>query len=178
MPIWEKNRTLRQERARKIATAKASDKMNPGFPGVVTCSYNTKTNKCKILDGQHRVAAWLMMAQEGHWDMRAQNIPVEVFDVCLDHQEATLFTEINAGEPVRLIDMPLEGISEKGKQIINEAVDLLNKRYPAMFKYSTECRRPHLNAGILLYFSCNVFSSFSAILNLSCRFSSGRFIPS
>lgn len=148
-PIWEKNRILRPERARKIANSKASDKSNPGLPGVITCFFEPETKRCGIVDGQHRAAALVLMVQDGIWDEMKRNVLVDVFDVKNDAQVAALFKEINSSEPVKLVDMPEDGASEGVREMLSEAAEALQGRYPEMFKPSSRCRVPHLHADTL-----------------------------
>ena len=62
----------------------------------------------------------------------------------VDEHAQNLFLEINKAEPIKLIDMP--GVaSAKDRQIIGEAVDRLQKAYPAMFSPSQRCRVPNVN---------------------------------
>jgi hypothetical protein len=56
-----------------------------------------------------------------------------------------LFTEINSAEPVRLVDMPSEGMEDVLKAILSEAVEELAAEEPEMFKTSHRCRPPHVN---------------------------------
>jgi len=70
--------------------------------------FDSTTNRCGIVDGQHRVAALVIMAQEGKWDLRLRNIMVDVFPVRDEQDISNLFHEINSAEPVRLVDMPGE----------------------------------------------------------------------
>ena len=107
-PIWEKQRILRPERAIRIAKAKASKKSIPGIPGVITMYFDKLSGRCGIVDGQHRVAAIMLMAQDGRWDLTRRNILVDVFQTETEQEISNLFHEINSAEPVRLIDMPDE----------------------------------------------------------------------
>ena len=108
-PIWEKQRILRPERAARIANAKSSKtKTIPGLPGTITMFHDITTDRCGIVDGQHRAAALMIMAQEGHWDPLERNIALDVFPVTSEQDISHLFHEINSAEPVRLVDMPGE----------------------------------------------------------------------
>ena len=149
IPVWEKNRILRPERARKIANAKATDKFNTGLPGVITCFSEVGTKRCGIVDGQHRAAGLVMLCNDGLWDGHRRNVLVDVFDVQGEQHIISLFREINAGEPVKLVDMPDEEghFSDALRAILNDAVDSLQAEYPDMFKTSSRCRIPHIHAG-------------------------------
>jgi hypothetical protein len=144
----------------------------------------------------------------GLWDDAVRNIVVEVFPTTTTQQVSALFREINAAEPVRLVDLQLhddshlqseeaqeeaqqaeevgaggseissvvrssrEGTADgAGKveqvgsakvddgthtdqpelllQALNAAADELALQYPAMFKPSSRCKPPHLNADVL-----------------------------
>ncbi|KAG5179718.1 hypothetical protein JKP88DRAFT_261234 [Tribonema minus] len=62
-----------------------------------------------IVDGQHRVAALMIMSEAGAWDKAAHNVAVDVVPTSDEQEGCDLFTEINKAEPVRLVDMPGEG---------------------------------------------------------------------
>lgn len=134
-----------------------------------------------------------------------KNVAIEVFPVNNEAEIVSLFREINAAEPVRLIDLPEEagsqvsnfqlhhvdycllshlqneeeieqsqgtslekselstkelsskGLVQAGKKqlenkeraIVTEAVEILKNRYPDMFKPTSRCKIPHLNADVL-----------------------------
>ena len=85
-PVWEKNRILRPERARKIADFKAKNValnkgINKGIPGVITCFYESSSKRCGIIDGQQRTASLVIMASDGNWEQMKRNILVDVFEV-------------------------------------------------------------------------------------------------
>lgn len=143
-PVWEKQRILRPNRARAIADEKVS-KQSFHMPGVLTMFQDIHSEQTGIIDGQHRAAALIILAQEGHWDPYARNVMVDVFPTTSEKEVMSLFTEINLGEPVRLIDMPThDPVSSKMKVIIDEVVDQLTREYPAMFG-GPRCRSPNLN---------------------------------
>lgn len=52
------------------------------------------------------MGALSLLCAQGHWDAAAKNVLLEVFDVDGDDEVASLFTEINSAEPVRLVDLP------------------------------------------------------------------------
>ena len=81
----------------------------------------------------------------GKWDADAKNIVIDVFTIKDDKQIADLFKEINSSEPVRLVDMPDEGINESDRQVISNAAEQLCGKYNEMFKSTARCRAPHLN---------------------------------
>lgn len=47
------------------------------------------------MDGQHRLGALLMLAEEGMWDPAERNVIVEVLDVADDEGIEEIFAEIN-----------------------------------------------------------------------------------
>ena len=146
-PVWEKQRILRPERCSRIAAAKIQ-KGNFALPGVISMYCDKASGKYGIVDGQHRAGALLIMAQQGHWNEYERNILVDVFVTESEKQISELFREINSAEPVRLVDMPDEGMEQNSKEILDEAADLLMKQYPEMFKASARCKIPHLNVDL------------------------------
>lgn len=143
IPIWEKQRTYRHDRAKAMATDKIKT-FQLGIPGVISL-YESEGGDLAILDGQHRIGMFSILKQKGA-DINLDRILVEVFPQLLNHENHALdiFTEINKAEPVKVIDMP--GIAKQSeRRIINEAATVLAEKYPSMFKPSQRCRSPHLN---------------------------------
>ena len=62
LPVWEKQRVFRVERAEKIAMDKLKQKQKIGLPGIITIC-ESSDGSLKILDGQHRVAAMSVLAK-------------------------------------------------------------------------------------------------------------------
>lgn len=150
-PIWEKNRILRPERANRIANSKIKSSVI-GLPGVITMFHNNNpkaTSSCGIIDGQHRAAALMIMAQIGKWDLNTRNILVEVFPVNEDSDVSDLFREINSGESIRLVDMPGELVDNNFRDMLDIVTSSLKLKFPDMFKPSQNCRLPHVNADVL-----------------------------
>lgn len=148
VPIWERQRILRPDRSRRIAKAKLAAAARgevAGLPGVITLYHNRATGATGILDGQHRLGALMLLCEEGAWELAERNVLVDVFRVRGPQDVKDLFTEINSAEPVRLVDMPTEGVDEVLKAVLSEAVDALEEAHPAMFKASHRCRPPHVN---------------------------------
>ena len=106
-PIWEKQRILRHERATRIAQTKIDSKRPNLMVGTITM-FNDLQGKYGIIDGQHRAAAYLIMAQRGFIDQMERNIVVDVIETNSNEDISSIFKEINSAEPVRLIDMPDE----------------------------------------------------------------------
>jgi len=147
-PVWEKQRILRPERCARIASSKIQ-KGSKSLPGVISMYLDKVSGKFGIIDGQHRAGALLIMAQQGHWNEYERNILVDVFITESDKEISDLFKDINSAEPVRLVDMPDDGMeNENEKNILDEATDILQKQFPEMFKSSTRCKIPHLNVDI------------------------------
>lgn len=105
-PVWQKQRTLRMQRATAIAKNKIKNGTATVLPGVISVHMDKKTGSVAIIDGQHRAAALVVLAHEGLWNDEARNITLDVFETDSEKEVSTLFTEINSGEPVKLIDMP------------------------------------------------------------------------
>ena len=173
IPIWEKQRVYRHDRAKLMATDKARTK-ELGFPGIISL-HEGVDGRLVILDGQHRVgmmailqersgarkAARKMSSSSAEDDPEAggsdddggsrldlDRVLVEVFPQPSSSSPSThardIFTEINKAEPVKLVDMP--GIAKKSdRRTIDEAASKLVESSPAMFKPSQRCRPPHLN---------------------------------
>ena len=156
--VWEQQRILRPERAAAIAQDKLKHydstvgTSSIHMPGVITMFEDIKTGLSGIIDGQHRAAALVMLAQEDYWGLHDRNILVDVFATSNENQIMDLFVEINKGEPLRDIDMPsrdVNGIDSKRRLIVTGAVTLLAEKYAQMFKNNTKCRAPYLNIGKL-----------------------------
>jgi hypothetical protein len=107
-PVWQKQRTLRVQRAALIAKTKIKNGTAGVLPGVISLYMDRKSGTVGIIDGQHRAAALVILAQEGQWNDLERNIAVDVFETSSESEITTLFTEINAAEPVKLVDMPVE----------------------------------------------------------------------
>jgi hypothetical protein len=106
--VWERQRTLRPDRAARIATSKITLGRTGSLSGVITMFCDKQSGRSGIVDGQHRAGALMLLSQEGHWDGQEQNILIDVFETESDEQIVALFKEINSAEPVRLVDMPGE----------------------------------------------------------------------
>mmetsp|Transcript_1439 Transcript_1439/g.2124 ORF Transcript_1439/g.2124 Transcript_1439/m.2124 type:complete len:496 (+) Transcript_1439:179-1666(+) len=164
IPVWERQRVYRHERAKVMATEKRKS-LELGLPGIITL-HEASNGQLSILDGQHRVGMMAILqskissstAKTGNAADEALNLDrvlVEVFPDKNDSDSSTtattntslasdVFTEINKAEPVKLVDMP--GIAKKSdRRIIDDAASMLCESYPDMFKPSQRCRAPHLN---------------------------------
>jgi len=144
LPMWEKQRAYREERAKAIARDKKDSAFSSGFPGVLTACRFKGTNALGLLDGQHRLGAQRFMAQKGLSESGTESILVEVFDCETSQMADRLFVEINKAEPVKAIDMPGE-VSPVIKQTIDQAVEELKYCHKDMFKVSAKCLAPHLH---------------------------------
>jgi len=147
--VWEKQRILRPDRAANIAASKVAQGQSNSLSGVITMFLDAKSNKHGIIDGQHRVGALMLLSQQGYWDENARNVVVDVFTTTDEAQISALFREINSGEPVRLVDMPGEGMEINRKALLDDATDKLSSLYPQMFKTTTRCKPPHLNCDVI-----------------------------
>ena len=106
--VWERQRTLRPDRAARIAASKIALGRTKSLSGVITMFCDKASGQSGIVDGQHRAGALMLLSQGGHWDGLEQNILIDVFETENDEQVVALFKEINSAEPVRLVDMPGE----------------------------------------------------------------------
>ena len=77
--IWNKQRILRPERSLNIAQIKSNITSQPCFPGSIALFEDEATGECGVIDGQHRIAALIIMASNAKWDKAELNITVEVF---------------------------------------------------------------------------------------------------
>lgn len=105
-PVWQKQRTLRVQRAAKIVKNKQKNSTVSILPGVISMYHDQNTDEIGIFDGQHRAAALVLLAQEGLWNDMERNVTVDLFETNSETEIKTLFSEVNAAEPVKLIDMP------------------------------------------------------------------------
>lgn len=106
--VWERQRTLRPDRAARIAASKIALGRTSSLSGVITMFSDKLSGRSGIVDGQHRAGALMILSQEGYWEGLDQNILIDVFETESDEQVVALFKEINSAEPVRLVDMPGE----------------------------------------------------------------------
>ncbi|KAG7348356.1 hypothetical protein IV203_017061 [Nitzschia inconspicua] len=159
IPIWKRQRTYRNDRARRMASEKEAT-MHLGFPGII-CLYEDSKGGLSILDGQHRVgmmqALREMQNKRGSTsskDQVFQNVLVEVYTnpdnstvVAAKNDKGIaeqVFLEINKAEPLKLLDMP--GVaSAADRKLITDAVETLQNQFPKMFSTSQRCRSPNVN---------------------------------
>jgi hypothetical protein len=160
IPIWNRQRTYRNDRARRMASDKLAS-MQLGFPGVV-CLYEDSKGSLSILDGQHRVGMMqtLREMRNKNGGKLAQNdetifenVLVEVYsDATANATDAKkdksiaeqVFLEINKAEPVKMLDLP--GVaSADDRKLITEAVAALKDQFPKMFSTSQRCKSPNVN---------------------------------
>lgn len=119
IPIWEKQRVYRHDRAKEMATDKMKS-LSLGLPGVIAI-HETNDGDLSILDGQHRVGMMTILQEliQKKGDEEESNlldltqILVEVFPQSFsthytsgDHHAKDIFTEINKAEPVAVLDLP------------------------------------------------------------------------
>ena len=150
VPIWEKQRVYRHDRARTMASDKMKS-LDTGLPGIITL-HEDSNGQLSILDGQHRVGMMAILQEKkekvDNSLLDLDRILVEVFPN-LDPESRPkhaedIFVEINKAEPVKLVDLP--GVAKGSeRKIIDGAADSLRSKYPDMFKPSQRCRAPHLN---------------------------------
>ena len=63
IPVWKKQRTYRQERAKSMAVDKMKS-LHLGFPGVICIHEERSTGKIAIIDGQHRVGMMKILQEK------------------------------------------------------------------------------------------------------------------
>ena len=163
--VYEQQRAFRPERAVTIAKRKTADKF--AVPGVISLAEGTARTKARlkkkksalaeffagparsvsVLDGQHRVGALEILLSNGVI-RESDEVLVEVFPDVSDERAAELFTEINAAQPVRFIDMP-GVVSPEMKWALEGAAGALKAEYPAMFSESTRCKIPNVNLDVI-----------------------------
>ena len=163
LPVWEKQRVYRPERAKKIALDKLRKKTSTNpitFPGAIalyekawepplaedlaSCDADTLAEARKrfgIVDGQHRVGALRVLYGKGEFDGR---VLLEVYPLQSNDEISELFTDINKAEPVKDVDLP-GMVSDFERETLQRVVAALQTSFPDMFKESTRCRKPHLN---------------------------------
>ncbi|CAM9671738.1 unnamed protein product, partial [Hapterophycus canaliculatus] len=101
--VWEKARTLHPVHSAEIYKAKKLEAQRLEVRRIKdgkkpTENLLTKKNQQYVLgivDGQHRLGALLMLAEEGMWDPAERNVVVEVFDVSDDRGIEEIFEEVN-----------------------------------------------------------------------------------
>lgn len=151
--VYEQQRAFRSDRAVTIADRKAADKF--AVPGVISLAEGTARTRdgdgsarepasgargalaeffrgpersVSILDGQHRVGAIEILLRRGVI-RDTDEVLVEVFPDVSDAKAAELFTEINAAQPVRFVDMP--GVmAPEMKWALEGAAGALKNKYP------------------------------------------------
>jgi len=152
LPVWERQRAYREERAKAIAAAFTRGQVPCGppvrLPGSIVL-FENPAGRLAIVDGQHRVGAMRQMAEDGLMSRDAPTVLVEVVPVTSDDEASTLFREINSAEPVREIDMPGSAPAEEARSIIDAAIEHLARQHAEMFKPSAKCRPPHINVDVL-----------------------------
>ncbi|KAG7369050.1 hypothetical protein IV203_031793 [Nitzschia inconspicua] len=159
IPIWKRQRTYRNDRARRMASEKEAT-MHLGFPGII-CLYEDSKGGLSILDGQHRVGMMQALREiqnkkgsTSNKDQVFQKVLVEVYTnpdnstvVASKNDKGIaeqVFLEINKAEPLKLLDMP--GVaSAADRKLITDAVETLQNQFPKMFSTSQRCRSPNVN---------------------------------
>jgi hypothetical protein len=155
IPIWEKQRIYRNDRAKAMAKDKMKA-LNLGLPGVI-CLHEEKDGKLSIIDGQHRIGMMANLRDEQRKqeeESTESEISIVDFDRILvevypqipndENHKQNLFLEINKAEPVKLLDMP--GVAKANdRNVITAAVNKLEDTYPKMFSPSQKCRVPNVN---------------------------------
>jgi len=143
LPVYEKQRSFRPDRARQIAKDKKKDNRF-GFPGIITIYDEEAPDKRGVVDGQHRLGSLEILIRDGTWNDN-DLILTEVYPVGDSKEHVQdLFIEINQSQPVQEVDMP--GSAEDSvRDTITLAAEALAAEFGEMFKTSARCRPPHLN---------------------------------
>ena len=170
--VYEQQRAFRSDRAVTIADRKAADKF--AVPGVISLAEGTA--RTRDGDGSAREPAsgarggarrsFPRPGTVGEHSGRAtprgrgeillrrgvirdtDEVLVEVFPDVSDAKAAELFTEINAAQPVRFVDMP-GVVAPEMKWALEGAAGALKNKYPAMFSESARCKIPNVNLDAL-----------------------------
>jgi len=144
IPVWEKQRTFRPDRAKSMAQDKMKT-LHLGWLGAIVL-HEDANGKLTILDGQHRVGMMNYLREKVDLDGMG-GIVVEVYSQSADdspNHAQDIFLEINKAEPVKLIDLPGYA-SEADRKAITDGAMRLKDKFPDMFKESEKCRAPHVN---------------------------------
>ncbi|EKX43054.1 hypothetical protein GUITHDRAFT_111100 [Guillardia theta CCMP2712] len=148
--IWKKQRAFRQHRAESIANSKMKSSVK-GWPGTISIAEikdpENSEKECFIVDGQHRLAACMLLSSKENAPEGADKVIVEVYPDMQDQNTTDLFVEINKAEPILHVDIPIAdvGASATHQAILSGAAERLQKMNPEMFKESQNCRIPHMN---------------------------------
>mmetsp|Transcript_36975 Transcript_36975/g.82828 ORF Transcript_36975/g.82828 Transcript_36975/m.82828 type:complete len:408 (+) Transcript_36975:127-1350(+) len=173
LPVWERQRVYRKDRAKQIAMDKLRKKSTPGsggdgessgsaqltFPGVIA-AYEKAWEPAPELDGQSDEEA-LAKARSRFGIVDGQHrvgalrilygrgdfdgrVLLEVFPLGTEEAVSDLFAEINKAEPVKDVDMPGQA-SDFERETLLRVTGALKTAFPDMFKDSTKCRKPHVN---------------------------------
>jgi len=129
IPVWEKQRVYRHNRAREMALEKMKDEGLGGVSGVISC-VEDRSGNLSIIDGQHRVGMLSILNKKRASDPRANDhgqldfidkILVEVYQTPKQEDVAgkgksgdfveKMFTEINKAEPIKLVGKSMFSIS-------------------------------------------------------------------
>ena len=172
--VYDQQRAFRAERSEVIAAEKAKEAVF-SLPGVISVAEGTAKTRpdarrapsaranlrrrskdsgedsgevsLSILDGQHRVGAIEILLKRGVLSP-SDEILVEVFPDVDDRRARHLFSEINAAQPIRLVDAP-GSASPDLKWMLEGACARAKQKYPAMFSASHRPKLPRLNVDAL-----------------------------
>lgn len=147
VPVWEKQRIYRHDRAKIMATDKMKT-LHLGLPGIIGL-FEDRNGQLSVLDGQHRIGMMKILSEKKTEDIDLERVLVEVYPAPPEGDDETemeyaseIFQEINKAEPVKKVDI----FATKGdRKILVGGVEALQQRYPAMFSPSVRCRPPNVN---------------------------------
>ena len=89
--VWNRQRILRSDRAKKIADAVNRSGKSSALAGAIALYEDQSTGACGIIDGQHRVAALALLAADNKWSHTELNISVEVCSLFFSEQFLMFF---------------------------------------------------------------------------------------
>lgn len=149
VPIWHLQRPTDPGRVKELVRSKRG-KLD--FQGAISIfdfeAFKGPSLECPqktgVFDGQHRILAINELLKEQDGDIP---VLVEVYPVVSQDDVKRLFLDINKAEMVQEIDLP-NHLATSDKVIIDEACNLLQGRYPEMFK-GERCRAPHCHLATL-----------------------------
>jgi len=134
---------LLEEEQRKLRERGRTDENNTSKDGISKSNNNSQMDDLAKLD-LNNVLVEVFLPRKLHNDktgLSDNNTPRQEDQ---HDDKASIFTEINKAEPVKLLDLP--GVTNKRtRDIIDYAASHFHDSFPAMFSSSPRCRSPHLN---------------------------------
>ena len=132
---------LEEEQRKRREKCAGTDEDNDSNDGVSNSNNHVHTDELAQLDLENVLVEVFLPRKYNH-DKSGSSAPRRQEEYHDD--KATIFTEINKAEPVKLLDLP--GVTNKRtRDIIDYAASHFHDTFPAMFSPSPRCRSPHLN---------------------------------